>query len=111
MGASKPSGRSLISYLEWRAENTPKDSCFEQPNEDYSVLTRYSYEQVLQMVDNLAGWLIRTIGECEPLTAFAYFGVPDPRYVLVPLAARKANCIVSCVIKLAASEVMRIVAG
>ena len=98
MGASKqagPQGRSLLSYLEWRAEDTPDAPCFQQPNSDFSEIESYSYSQVLQIVTNLAAWFIKTIGESEPLATLAFFGAPDPRYVFVPLAARKANFKVS----------------
>lgn len=95
VGKQKPAGRSLITYLEWRAENTPDLPCIQQPNHDFSKIASYSYKQVSQIVDNLAAWLVDKLGEYEPLSTLAFFGAPDPRYVFVTLAAKKADCLVS----------------
>lgn len=94
-GTSKPSGRSLLSYLEWRAKDTPDAPCFQQPNKDFSEVKSYSYDQVLHMVNNLASWLIEKIGDSPSQSVVAYFGAADSRYVLVPLAAKRADFLVS----------------
>lgn len=95
VGTQKPPGRSLISYLEWRAGSTPDLPCIQQPNHDFSKIASYSFKQVSEIVNNLAAWLIDQLGEYEPMSTLAFFGAPDPRYIFVTLAARKANCIVS----------------
>lgn len=47
------------------------------------------------MVNNLASWLIEKLGDSPSQSVVAYFGAADSRYVLVPLAAKRADFLVS----------------